>query len=134
MNGDNPLPDGVTANATDDGDVSLMVPTSDAHAERRGVIVDTEEAVDVARDIIAAVDEAKGDDEGDGVLYLSAGPLPNGIYLIADTPRTATPLAVEDGSGDEALLREAIDEADVDLVEPIRDPDERVVDEAGAGE
>lgn len=40
------------------------------------------------------------------------GPFPNGVYLIADTPRTATPLAVEDGSGDRDLLREALSNHD----------------------
>jgi len=133
MNGDNPLPDGVTANATDDGDVSLMVPTSDAHAERRGIILSVDEAVDVARDIFAAVDEANDDPEEDGVVYITAGGLPNGIYLMADTPPTAHPLAVEGGEGDRALLREALSEHGVDVVEPIRDPDERVVDEADGG-
>lgn len=38
------------------------------------------------------------------------GPFPNGVYLIADTPRTAMPLAVEDGSGDRDLLRETLSE------------------------
>lgn len=33
-----------------------------------------------------------------------------GVYLFADTPLTAHPLALEDGSGDKALLAEAIDE------------------------
>lgn len=33
-----------------------------------------------------------------------------GIYLMADTPLTAHPLALEDGSGDKQLLAEAIGE------------------------
>ena len=41
--------------------------------------------------------------------------MPNGLYLIADTPRKAHPLAVEDGSGDRALLREALEEQGVDF-------------------
>lgn len=38
------------------------------------------------------------------------GPFPNGVYLIADNPRAAMPLAVEDGSGDRELLRETLSE------------------------
>lgn len=34
----------------------------------------------------------------------------NGIYMIADTPRSAIPLATEGGGGDEALLIEALEE------------------------
>ena len=33
-----------------------------------------------------------------------------GIYLIADTPTSAMPLAVEDGSGDKMALIEALKE------------------------
>lgn len=32
-----------------------------------------------------------------------------GIYLAADTPRSFTPLALEDGSGDKQLLAEALE-------------------------
>lgn len=49
---------------------------------------------------------------------------PRGIYLVADTPTTLTPLAVEDGSGDHALLREAIEEADVDGIDVTHPTDE----------
>ena len=52
----------------------------------------------------------------EGPLY-TAEPesLPNGVYLIADTPPTATPLAVEDGSGDRNLLREALSEQGITI-------------------
>jgi hypothetical protein len=40
-------------------------------------------------------------------------PMPNGVYLIADTPKTATPLATEAGDGDHGLLHEALVEHDV---------------------
>jgi hypothetical protein len=57
----------------------------------------------------------------DKVVYQAdARPLPNGLYLIADTPPTAHPLAVEDGSGDRELLREALAEHDVDVVDDAR--------------
>jgi hypothetical protein len=32
-----------------------------------------------------------------------------GVYLIADTPEQATPLATEDGDGDRQLLRESLE-------------------------
>lgn len=38
---------------------------------------------------------------------------PNGIYLLADTPRQAIPLATEAGDGDRNLLHEALAEHDV---------------------
>lgn len=34
----------------------------------------------------------------------------NGIYLVADTPKTAIPLATESGGGDKPLLIEALKE------------------------
>lgn len=39
--------------------------------------------------------------------------LPRGVYLLADTPTSATPLATEAGDGDRELLREALVEHDV---------------------
>lgn len=38
----------------------------------------------------------------------------NGIYLIADTPRTAIPLATEGENDDEKLLFEALEEVGYD--------------------
>jgi hypothetical protein len=66
------------------------------------------------------------------------GPFPNGVYLIADTPRTATPLAVEDGSGDRDLLREAlsnhdaIDDSDTDF--PTDEPGDTYMTDGGVDE
>ena len=53
-----------------------------------------------------------------------------GIYLVNATG-DIHPLVTEDGSGDEALLREALADHGVDVVEPIRDPDGRVVGATG---
>jgi hypothetical protein len=69
-------------------------------------MLDPEDARDVADDLREAAAEV--DPEG-------AESMPNGVCLIADTPRTATPLATEAGDGDRALLREALDEHDFDF-------------------
>lgn len=63
----------------------------------------------------AVVDEfADGETWEERTVYeTDPEPLPNGLYLIADTPPQATPLAVEDGSGDRNLLNETLAEADV---------------------
>jgi hypothetical protein len=98
MTGDNPLPDGITANPDDD-EVVLMIPTAEANTERRGVILSRDEALVVAQDIIDAVDAT----------------IPDNIDEMAD-------------------LVEELQEGGIDAVEPIRDPDDRVVDEAGADE
>ena len=55
---------------------------------------------------------------------------PPGIYLLNSTG-DLHPLATEDGSGDRSLLREALADHGVDVVEPIRDPDDRVVGAKG---
>lgn len=47
----------------DDGEVELMIPTADAHAERRGIQLDPDEALSTAQDIIEAVDEVESDGE-----------------------------------------------------------------------
>lgn len=50
-------------------------------------------------------------DRGENPVYVAEPQsLPNGVYLIADTPPTAHALAVEDGSGDRGLLRECLQE------------------------
>ena len=41
---------------------------------------------------------------------VDAEPTERGIYLVADTPSTLHPLAVEGGGGDKKLLAEAITE------------------------
>ena len=60
--------------------------------------------------IKATVCDEFTDRDENPVYVAEPDPLPNGVYLIADTPKTATPLAVEGGSGDRGLLREALAE------------------------
>lgn len=50
--------DGIEVSARKDERVTVMVPTSDAHAERRGVILDVDEARDFAQRIEQAATRA----------------------------------------------------------------------------
>ena len=51
--------------------------------------------------------------EANPVYVAEPDPLPNGVYLIADTPPKAHPLATEAGDGDHGLLMECLAEHDV---------------------
>lgn len=119
MTEDDPYPTGVTAKPTDEGNVSLMVPSSDRYAERRGIVLNRDEALSTAEDLIDAVDETIPDNvdamaelaeklQDDGAEDGEDEAVSRGVYLLADTPTSATPLATESGDGDHELLHEAL--------------------------
>lgn len=58
----------------------------------------------------ATVYDEFADREENPVYVAEAQSLPNGLYLLADTPPTLHPLSVEDGSGDHNLLHETLGE------------------------
>lgn len=120
----------IKATATENERVSLAIP-----GVNNGISLSTDEAIDAARDLFAAVDEARDDTEDDAVVFCATEPLANGVYLIADTPRTAHPLAVEgvDGTeGDVDLLREVLaEDTDVVTVEAMQEEANRYAHDAG---
>lgn len=114
----------VTLPDTDTAKVSIDVEGTDEDVVEKVAMHAREEAVKA----LQAFDTGKHPSECDGtpvgirwydVLDLEAPSYPNGIYLIADTPKSATPLAVEDGSGDRALLREALAEEGIEVAETV---------------
>lgn len=85
------------------------------------------DGIDDLLDALTDADGADGRFEGDGLFdplaairtkpKMADGPddgWPRGLYLLADTPLTAHPLAVEDGSGDRNLLAEVLAEHGID--------------------
>lgn len=119
--------DDVTLPEADTAKVSIDVEGADEDVVEKVAMHARDEAVRA----LQAFEEGKHPSECEGVphvslkwyhiLDLEPPSYPNGIYLIADTPKTATPLAVEDGSGDRALLREALAEEGIEIAEPVEE-------------
>lgn len=94
------------------GDVDTI---DDAACEALAALSDLRERIEAGHDakqVIADVWDSYEIDDANAVYdeYDPPGPFPRGVYLLADTPTAAHPLATEADDGDHGLLREALAE------------------------